>query len=144
MNPLMLLKGDTLGKTIYNTLAFIAAVIVVLFLGFRIVTGNWYEWKYERAAKRADTAESNLKVSQENTRQATAATAIGAETTARMASGTLDIRLHTEQSAGSVENYESDMANDDGSLPPDIMRALTAAHDKAGAAANRLRREDAR
>lgn len=144
MNPLLLLKGDTLGKTIYNTVAFVALLVGLSYLGFGLVTGKYYKWQAGRQEDRADRAESNLKVATKNADDANTGAAIGNETRGKMDKSTVDIRVFTDKGAGRVENYESDTANDDGTLPDDIVRELNAAHARARAAADQLQREGTR
>lgn len=144
MNPLLLLRGDTLGKTIYNTLAAVALLGVLSWVGWGIVSGKYWKWKADRLEDRAELAEENAKTAQGNAHSADVGAANASQTRATMDGGTFEIRLTTDAAAGRAESY--DAINDDSSdsLPADLVRELDAAKDRAGAAANRLQRKGRR
>lgn len=145
MNPLLLLKGDTLGKTIYNTLAALAILAVLTAVGFGVITGKFWKWKAGRAEDRAENAEAVAETATTNAQNANGSAENASMTRGRMDGGTFEIRLTTDQAATRAENYDdSNDVRDASGLPVDLVRELESAEDRAGAAADRLQRKGSR
>lgn len=139
MNPLLLLKGETLGKTIYNSLVFAAVLFLVVYVGFGMVSGKFWHWRADKANERADRAEAVAEVAQHNADNANGSAENAAITRSNMDQGKLTITVKTEQAA---EKYDgaTTVVDDDGSLDVDLVRDIQAARNRAGAAADRLQR----
>lgn len=139
MNPLTLLKGDTLGKTIYNVLAAIALASIVGWFGWGVVTGKYWKWQAQRQEDRADRAEQQAATAQGNANSANYGALNASQTRANMSTAAIDIRLLTEQAAGRAETYDPNDFDSNGAMPTNVVRELDAAEDRAGTAADRLR-----
>ena len=143
--PLALLKGKTLGQTIYNYIAAGVLLFVVALIAWGLISGKFWKWKAERAEDRADVAEANAAVAQGNAISANAGAENATITRGNMDAGSLNIRFITDQAATRAENHDdSNPVGDDGALPADLVRELDEADDRARAAANRLQRKNAR
>lgn len=143
MNPLMLLKGDTLGKTIYNAFILIAVVGMLAFVGAAVVTGKFWHWRANVANERADRAEATAQVATRNAENANAGAANATATRQALDTQRVQISVTTEQSAQRVENGKA-LVDDSGDLDADLVRELDAARTRAGTAANRLQRAGSR
>lgn len=145
ISPLVLLKGKTLGQTIYNYIAAGVLVFVLLLVAWGIISGKFWKWKAQRAEDRADVAEANAEVAQGNAISANAGAENATVTRGNMDAGSLNIRFITDQAATRAENHDdSNPVRDDGALPDDLVRELDEADDRARAAANRLQRKGSR
>jgi len=143
MNPLVFLKGDTLGKTIYNGLVFVAILGLAGYIGVGIVSGKFWHWRADRADARADRAEAVAEVQTRNAANAEGAAENASFTRDNMDRDRIEITLKTEQAATRAENATTTVGND-GGLDPDLLRELEAARNSAGSAANRLQRARSR
>lgn len=139
MNPLVFLKGDTLGKTIYNALVLVAILGLVGYVGFGIVSGKFWHWRTNVANERADRAEAVAEMQTRNAVNASGAAENASLTRGNMDRDRIEITLKTEQAAVRAENATT-TASDDGGLPPDLLRELEAARNDARSAADRLQR----
>jgi hypothetical protein len=138
-----LLKGPTLGQTVYNVLAAAALLGVLSWVGIGVASGKFWKWRAHSLEDRAIGAENRAATAETNAANANGSAANATQTRAAIDAGTLSIRVTTEQAAGRVEYGAYDIG-DDGSLPPDLVRDVDAAHDRARAAANRLQRKGPR
>jgi hypothetical protein len=139
MNPLVFLKGETLGKTIYNGLVFVAIIGLAGYIGLGIVSGKFWHWRADKANERADRAEAVAETASRNAANADGSAQNATFTRDNMDRDRIEITLKTEQAATRVENATTTVG-DDGGLDPDLMRELEAARDNAGSAARRLQR----
>lgn len=136
-----LLKGETLGKTIYNVVAAVLALLFVAALAYVLISGRFWKWKAERAETRADNAEAVAETATKNADNANGAAENASLTRGRMTGQTLDIRVTTEQAATRAENYgDPDTIDAASGLPADLVRELDDAEDRTRAAEDRLRR----
>lgn len=136
------LVGATLGQTIYNYLAAIALIGLLLFGSYVLITGKFWHWRADVANKRADNAEAAAEISQGNADRANGAAENATFTREQMDAGKLDIHVTTTAAAERAEKY--DPTNDpdfDGGVSDDLVRELEAAKARAGAASNRLQRK---
>lgn len=146
INPLPLLRGETLGKTIYNVAAACALVVILGLVVYNVVAGKVWKWRYERADARAETAEARAETAETNARNADGALDNAATSRAIMDRDTEANRSATETAARRAETYgnASTATRDDGRLPVDLVRELDDAEARADAAARRLRGEGSR
>lgn len=136
---LLFLKGDTLGKTVYNVLKLLAALGVVAWLVFALVTGRIYEWRLNRATDRAETAEATAQVATKAAADSDAAAVNATDTRGRVDRVVVEVQNQTQQAVERARNYEGSIPAD-GSLPADLVRELEEARTRATTAANRLQR----
>lgn len=137
------IKGETLGKTIYNVAVLVAIVCIVGYVGFVAISGRVWEWRAHRAENRADSAEATAKVAVKAATDSDGAAGNATLTRSRVDVVVSDIRSRSEEAAGRAVNYEGDVPTD-GTLPDDLVRELDEATDRASGAANRLQRKGAR
>lgn len=138
------LAGATVGATVYNYAVAIALVGLLIFGGYVILTGKWYQWRADVANKRADVAEENAAVAQGNADRANGAAENAAITREKIDAGKLDIIVTTNAAATRAEKYDPTIDPDyDGGVSPDLVRELEAAQDRARTSANRLQRKGA-
>lgn len=142
MNPLIFLKGETLGKTIYNVLVFLAALGLVGYLAFSMIAGKFWHWRADKANDRADHAEAVAAVQTRNATNADGSAANATITRDNMDRGKLEITVRTEQAAEKYDNATT-IVSDSGDLDPDLVRDVEAARDRARSAADRLQRASA-
>lgn len=132
----LLLRGDTLGRTVYNVLAALAVLAVLAFLAF----SGFQSWRIGNLKDRAESAEANAaaqtKAADDNAGAALNATA----TRAAVDNAILQIRVTTEQAAARAAANESNAPGDDGSPSADLLRELEEARTRATSAADRLQR----
>lgn len=140
MNPLMFLRGETLGKTIYNYVAAVVLLIVIIWVGWGLATGKYWKWKADRLETRAENAEAVAATATVNAENANGSAANATATRAGMDGQTIEIRVRTEDAARRIETHVPTDVDADGAVPADILRELESAHDRAGAAADRLQR----
>ena len=141
-NPLLMLKGDTLGKTVYNVLAAAAVTVIAVWFAFVLISGQLWRWYAGRQSDRADRAESAAQIATHNAASANAGAANAGQTRATMDAQRVNVHVTTEQAATRAESYDPTRYDlDDGAVPDELVRELEAARRRAGAAADRLRRE---
>lgn len=134
-----LLKGDTLGRTLYNVLALLAVLAFVGLLGMALVFGKGW------SVQRVKTAEARAgeRVQAQAAENNAAAAANASATRAAVDSAIIQVRVTTDQTAARIEDAKHSVGPD-GALPDDILRELDAATRRATAAGDRLQRTGAR
>jgi hypothetical protein len=138
------LRGETLGKTIYNIVALVALAGLLLFFGWGVLTGKYWQWKADRMETRAENAEAIAGVATANANNANGAASNASTTRGNMDGQTVEVRIHTDDAARRAESYvPNDLDSVDGGVPADIVRELENAHDRARSAADRLQRKGA-
>lgn len=144
MNPFLFLKGETLGKTIYNVVVAVLIVAVLAWFGWTATKAKFWEWRADHNATRAEHAEANVVVAQRNATNATGAAQNATQTRAAMDTATATTRANTAAAVKRINDHASTPVADSGEPDASIMRELTAAHDRARTAADRLRGAGAR
>lgn len=136
---LLLLKGKTLGQTLYNVVVLVAAIGFIALLGLLLVFGNG--WKSQKA--KADAARAGERA-QAAAADANAGAALNSTATrAAMDSAIIEVRVTSDQAARKIEDAKYSVGAD-GALPDDLVRELEAASGRAAAAGDRLQRKGAR
>jgi hypothetical protein len=138
MNPLSLLRGDTLGKTLYNYAVAILVVVAIAWGGWTVAKGKFWHWRADTQSARADRAEANAATAQTNATNATGAAVNATQTRAAMDTGTNTARTNTAEAVKRINAHVPTPVAASGVPDPDLVRELRAAHDRARSAADRL------
>jgi len=143
LNPLLLLRGKTLGGTIYRSLIAVAVLGLLAYVGFVIVTGRWANWKLRRTEAVLEVTQQRAAVAEINATNADGAAANASVTRADMDLSTSTIRETAAAAAERIENDVDELPLPEGADPapgldPSVVRELETADRKARAAADRL------
>lgn len=134
-----LLKGPTLGRTLYNVLVLLAALAFVSLLVLALIFGKG--WSLQRQ-KTAD-AQAGERVQARAAEANAGAASNAAQTRAAVDSAIIGVRTTTQEAATRIEDAKFTVGPD-GALPDDLVRELDAATRRASAAGDRLQRTGGR
>lgn len=140
MNPLSLLRGDTLGKTVYNCIVAGLVVVLLSWAGWTAAKGKFWHWRADRQEVRADRAEAKAEVAAVNAINADGAAANATQTRAALDTATATARTNTAAAVKRINDHAPSPVSATGLPDPVVVRELDSAHDRARSAADRLQR----
>lgn len=149
VNPLLLLRGPTLGATVYRCLIAAAVLALVAYIGVISFTGRWANWKLRRTEAVLEVTQQRAAVAEINATNADGAAQNATVTRAEMDTSSSTIRDTAAQAAARIENDVEDLplpvgADASSDLDPRVLREIDAASSHARSAAARLQRAGGR
>lgn len=140
-----LLRGKTLGETVYRLVLAGLLLVAIGWTAWAFVSGRWWAWRADVWKERAQAAADAARQERANARSADAGAANATATRQGMDTATGAVRAETEAAAERIERHahpDNPAAVDDAGA--ELVRELDDAEARARAAADRLQRTRSR